>query len=49
MKLSDLQKIIKWLDKDKNPILIQIPKSSAKEILKLYPELNNSELLRNQI
>jgi len=47
MSFSDLQKVVKWLDKDKNPILIQIPKSSSKEILKLYPELKNSELLED--
>lgn len=45
MKLEELKKIVHWLDKDKNPLLIQIPKSSAKEILKLYPQLKNSTLL----
>jgi len=45
MSLNDLQKIVKWLDKSKNPILIQIAKSSSKEILKLYPELKDSKLL----
>ncbi|MDF1876821.1 L,D-transpeptidase family protein [Sulfurimonas sp. SAG-AH-194-L11] len=34
-----LKKIISLLDKNKNPILIQIPKSSLKEIQKLYPQL----------
>jgi len=47
MKLDDLKKVVKWLDKSKNPILIQISKSSSKEILKLYPELKNSELLED--
>jgi murein L,D-transpeptidase YafK len=46
MNLEEIQKIAKWLDKKKNPILIQIPKSSSKEVLKLYPELRNSQLLQ---
>ena len=46
MSLNDLQNIVEWLDKKKNPILIQIPKSSSKEILELYPELKDSELLK---
>ncbi|MFA6192383.1 MAG: L,D-transpeptidase family protein [Sulfurimonas sp.] len=45
MRLDEIKKIVSWLDKSKNPMLIQIPKSSAKEILKLYPELKNSRLL----
>jgi L,D-peptidoglycan transpeptidase YkuD (ErfK/YbiS/YcfS/YnhG family) len=32
MKESDLKKIVKWLDKKKNPILIQVPKRYLKEI-----------------
>lgn len=46
MSLNELKKIVNWLDEKKNPILIQIPKSSAKEILGIYPELKNSELLK---
>jgi len=45
MKFGDMKKIVNWLDKDKNPILIQIPKSSSKEILTLYPQLKESKLL----
>lgn len=45
MSLEELEKISSWLDKTKNPILIQIPKSSAKEILTLFPQLNASKLL----
>ena len=47
MSLNELKKIVNWLDEKKNPILIQIPKSSSKEILGIYPELKNSELLKN--
>ncbi len=45
MKLAEIQKIASWLNKKKNPILIQIPHSLSREILELYPELNNSNLL----
>ena len=45
MKLEDLKNILNWLDKEKDPILIQIPKSSSSEILELYPELKSSKLL----
>ena len=45
MSLEEMDKIARWLDIDKNPILIQIPKSSSKEILKLYPQLKSSKLL----
>lgn len=46
MSEQNIQKIAKWLDKKKNPILIQIPKKSAKEVIKLYPQLQNSQLLQ---
>jgi len=45
MPLSNLKTIITLLDKDKNPLLIQIPNSSSKEILQLYPQLKSSTLL----
>ncbi len=45
MSLEEITKISQWLDRDKNPILIQIPRSSSNEILKLYPILKNSQLL----
>ena len=45
MSLDEIKKITNWLDKDKNPILIQIPSSSSKEILKLYPQIKSSKLL----
>ncbi|MDF1878299.1 L,D-transpeptidase family protein [Sulfurimonas sp. SAG-AH-194-C20] len=45
MKESVLKKIISLLDKDKNPILIQIVKSSFGEILHLYPQVKNSKFL----
>jgi len=48
MTLEELKIITNWLDKKKNPILIQIPKSSSSEISKLYPKLQNSELLKQE-
>ena len=45
MTFKEIRKITSWLDKSKNPILIQIPASSSKEILKLFPELKGSKLL----
>lgn len=46
MTLENLEKIISWLDEKKEPILIQIQKSSSKEIIQKYPELKNSKLLQ---
>ncbi|DAB30749.1 MAG TPA: hypothetical protein CFH84_02270 [Sulfurimonas sp. UBA12504] len=48
MRLDEIQKISAWLDKKKNPILIQIPKSSSREIINLYPQLKESELLQEE-
>ena len=48
MKEEDLKKLISLLDKRKNPILVQIPKSRANEIKKLYPEIQESKLLRDK-
>jgi L,D-peptidoglycan transpeptidase YkuD (ErfK/YbiS/YcfS/YnhG family) len=45
MRLDDLKTIVELLDKDKNPLLIQVPNSSAQEIIKLYPQLKSSTLL----
>lgn len=46
MTLEEIKKIASWLDKNKEPILIQIPKSSSQEIKKLYPQLKESKLLK---
>jgi len=45
MKEEDIKKVVYWLDKRKNPILIQIPKRLSKEIKKKYPEIEDSILL----
>ena len=45
MSLDEIKDITSWLDKNKNPLLIQIPKSSSKEIKKLFPALQRSKLL----
>jgi len=47
MRLEEIKKIASWLDKEKQPLLIQIPKSSSQEIKKLYPQLKNSLLLND--
>jgi len=39
MDEKSLKRIISLLDKKKKPLLIQIPKSYLKQILKLYPQL----------
>ena len=46
MSKEDIQKVVSWLDGKKEPLLIQIPKSSSQEILKLYPQLKESHLLQ---
>ncbi len=46
MKLEELKQIVSWLDPIKKPKLIQIPRSSAEQVLRLYPELNSSKILR---
>lgn len=43
MSLTDIKKIVSWLDKEKNPILIQITKQQLDEVLKLYPKLEIKE------
>ncbi len=43
MSLENIRKITSWLDKSKNPILIQVTKSQLDEISKLYPKLELQE------
>jgi L,D-peptidoglycan transpeptidase YkuD (ErfK/YbiS/YcfS/YnhG family) len=44
MSYENLKKIVMWLDKRKNPILIQVPKSRLAEVLELYPKLSKLNL-----
>jgi len=37
MQEKELQKIIAWLDPDKGPLLVQIPKSYCPQAVKLFP------------
>jgi L,D-peptidoglycan transpeptidase YkuD (ErfK/YbiS/YcfS/YnhG family) len=46
MNYSNLKKIVKWLDKEQSPILIQISKKEKERVKKLYPELESSSLLK---
>ena len=39
MSLKNMKKIVNWLDKSKNPILIQVPREKLNQIKELYPEL----------
>ena len=45
MPYKELNKIIHWLDKEKNPLLIQITKSQKKELMELYPKLQVKGIL----
>lgn len=45
MTQEDILKLLQLLDRRKNPLLIQIPKSAAGQIRKLYPQLQDSNLL----
>ncbi len=46
MSEENIKKIANWLDKKKNPILVQIPKKAAKKVIQLYPQLKSSQLLK---
>lgn len=39
MRYHDLEKILKWLDPDKTPVLLQIPKSYLEDAEKLFPQI----------
>lgn len=43
MSFKNMKKIVDWLDKSKNPTLIQVPKQELYQIKKLYPELEYSK------
>ena len=46
MREEDIEKIAQWLDKNKNPILIQVPQKLKSEIIKRYPVLKESVLFK---
>jgi len=48
MQEKEIKKIVEWLDKEQHPVLIQIPKRSAKRVLELYPVLKSSKLLKEE-
>jgi hypothetical protein len=39
MKLEEITRVVSWLDKSKNPTLIQVTKQQLSQISKLYPDL----------
>jgi hypothetical protein len=39
MKLEEITRVVAWLDKSKNPTLIQVTKQQLSQISKLYPNL----------
>jgi hypothetical protein len=39
MKYEDLKTIVKWLDAQKNPILIQVSKGYINRVKDIYPKL----------
>jgi len=47
MSLENIKRITSWLDINKHPILIQIPKSRLHEIQLIYPELQVFKLISN--
>lgn len=40
MKYEDLEKILRWLDPLKKPILVQVPKQYLPQVLKRFPQIN---------
>ena len=41
MSYQDIKKVVEWLDSEKEPLLIQVPKKYMPKILELYPSLNS--------
>ncbi len=41
MSENDLKRVLKWLNKHKNPKLLQVDKNYLPQAIKLYPELKN--------
>ncbi|WP_345980281.1 L,D-transpeptidase family protein [Sulfurimonas sp. HSL3-2] len=45
MRYGDLQKILQWLDPNKDPILVQVPKEYLDEVFKQFPQISSKKII----
>lgn len=45
MSYGDLQKVLKWLDPNKDPVLVQVPKEYLGEVFKQFPQINSKKII----
>ena len=45
MRYSDLLKILQWLDPNKEPILVQVPKEHLDQVFKQFPQINSKKII----